>query len=336
MLDLIATPPPSGSGNAQHADGAAPDAAPLRRLAALLRAAGYRFHTVTPATHRRVLARGQQWARDLADAFGWNLPFQSTVMDAHGCAELAQAGILAAHQGGWKAQLRAASVGEHIVFHSAYPTEQADAVFFGPDTYRFIQAIERGLAALQSQPPRRVIEIGCGAGAAAIVLAAALPQAEVIAADINQRALELTAINAQIAALTNMRTVHSNLLDGVDGQFDLIVANPPYMLDAGERAYRHGGGGHGEGLAVAIVEAALARLAPGGTLMLYTGSAVLRQRDQFHAAVAPLLENAGCSWQYQELDPDVFGEELEQPAYAEVERIAVVWLLLRMPAAAPA
>ena len=34
---------------------------------------------------------------------------------------------------------------------------------------------------------------------------------------------------------------------------------------------------------------------------------------------------------YEEIDPDVFGEELENPAYAEVERIAAVVLTLTMP-----
>jgi precorrin-6B methylase 2 len=302
----------------------------LLRLGAQLHAADYRFHAVTPATHRRVLARGQQWARGLADAFGWNLPFQTTLLGPAHCARLESAACISAHGEGWKANLRAASLGEFIVFHSAYPTDQRDAVFFGPDTYRFVGAIARTLPAL-ARRPRRVIEIGCGAGPAAIALAAALPGAQVIAADINQRALALTAINARMAAVSNLRVVQSDLLDGVDGHFDLIVANPPYLLDAAARAYRHGGGNHGEGLAVAIVRAALERLAPGGTLMLYTGTAFVDQRDEFWSAAAPLLANANCRWRYEELDPDVFGEELEQPAYANVDRIAVAWLVLTVP-----
>ena len=186
--------------------------------------------------------------------------------------------------------------------------------------------------------PKRLIDIGCGSGAAAIVLARALPRAEVIAADINPRALELTAHNARIAGVPSLRTVNSDLLNDVDGAFDLIVANPPYMLDnmldGAARAYRHGGGHHGEGLALAIVRAALQRLAPGGSLLLYTGAALVRQVDQFYAAAAPLLRAAGCTWHYEELDPDVFGEELEQPGYADVERIAAVWLTVTMPKSA--
>lgn len=306
------------------------DTIALLRLGAHLRAADYRFHAVTPATHQRVLARGQQWARSLADAFGWNMPFQTPLLGPERCTELAAAGCISAYGEGWKANLRAAALGDLLVFHSGFPTEQRDAVFFGPDTYRFVGAIERTLPTLK-KVQARVIEIGCGAGPAAIALAAAMPQAEVIAADINQRALDMTAVNARMAGVQNLRTALSDLLDGVDGAFDLIVANPPYLLDAAARAYRHGGGHHGEGLAVAIVQAALERLAPGGTLMLYTGTAFVNQRDEFHSAIAPLLEHADCDWRYEELDPDVFGEELEQPAYADVDRIAAVWLVLTVP-----
>ena len=217
-------------------------AQPLRRLAVLLRASDFSFHTVTPATHARVLARGQQWALDLADAFGWNLPFQTALLGAARCDELAAAGVIAVHGDGWKAQLRAATLGDLILFHSAYPTEQDDAVFFGPDTYRFVAAIERSVPMVKE--PARVIEIGCGTGAAAIVLARALPQSDVIAVDINASALVLTAHNASIAGATSLRAVNSDILKGVDGLFDLIVANPPYMLDGAARAYRHGGGGH--------------------------------------------------------------------------------------------
>ena len=169
------------------------------------------------------------------------------------------------------------------------------------------------------------------AGMAAIVLAAALPGAQVIAGDINSRALALTALNARVAQVSNLSAVTSNLLDGVDGNFDLIVANPPYMLDAEARTYRNGGGNYGEGLSVAMVRAGLDRLAPGGTLMLYTGTAVVRQCDQFWSALAPVLADIHCVWHYQEIDPDVFGEELEKPAYAKVERVAAVWLVVRMP-----
>ena len=113
----------------------------------------------------------------------------------------------------------------------------------------------------------------------------------------------------------------------------MIVANPPYLLDAHERRYRHGGGSLGEGLSIAIAMLAGQRLAPGGTLLLYTGTAIVGGIDQLRAAVAPLLDASGLVWDYQEVDPDVFGEELFEPAYAHADRIAAVVLTARKAAA---
>jgi hypothetical protein len=49
----------------------------------------------------------------------------------------------------------------------------------------------------------------------------------------------------------------------------------------------------------------------------------------------PLLKDRQLDWSYTEIDPDVFGEELEQTAYAHVERIAAVGLTVtRKPAVA--
>jgi len=117
-------------------------------------------------------------------------------------------------------------------------------------------------------------------------------------------------------------------LTGTDGSFDLIVANPPYLVDAAERAYRHGGGPLGAGLSLRILDAAMDRLAPGGTLLLYTGTAVVDGLDRFHQAAANRLAGAGTTWTYREIDPDVFGEELEGGAYSVADRIAAVLLTL--------
>ena len=48
--------------------------------------------------------------------------------------------------------------------------------------------------------------------------------------------------------------------------------------------------------------------------------------DEFFARLRPRLEARRVRYSYEELDPDVFGEELDTPAYAHVDRIAVVAL----------
>ena len=294
-------------------------------LARAVQATGYAFITPTPATHARINARpGTEWARDLRDVFGWSRPFQSgTVPDAI-LAAMAAAAVLAPVPGGWRSLVRLSSLDGLLFLHSAYPTVEADAVFFGPDTYRFAQAI----AGVLDRPVRRAVDIGCGAGPGAILVAQDHPLASVFAVDINEDALRLTSANATLAGV-QVEAVNSDLLCGLTGSFDLIVANPPYLVDPAARAYRHGGGALGAGLSLAILEAAFGRLASGGSLLLYTGAAIVDGRDAFRDAASRRLAGSGLNWEYREMDPDVFGEELEGGAYAHADRIAAVVLTAR-------
>jgi methylase of polypeptide subunit release factors len=200
-------------------------------------------------------------------------------------------------------------------------------VFFGPDTYRYVAALGRALSSpLLARPVRRAVDIGAGAGPAAIELALRCPEATVYAADINPDALALAAINAGVNGADGLVPCRSNLLDGVDGGFDLIMSNPPYILDPDELPYRHGGGEHGAEISIEIVRAALERLHPGGSLFLYTGVAIVDGEDRFLSAIRAQLDEACEAWTYEELDPDVFGGQLGCEGYEDVERIAAVWL----------
>lgn len=305
---------------------------PLLQLALALQASGHAFTTVSPATHARVNARpGNAWAASPADVFGWSRPFRRELLAPHLFDAMRQADVLRPRGDGWASDVRVSTLLGRLFLHSAYPTQVSDAVFFGPDSYRFTDAITRALDG--DLRVRRAVDIGCGAGPGAVVVALERPEAEVLAVDINPTALRYTAINARLAGAERVRAVHSDLLDGVAGTFDLIVANPPYLLDAGERTYRHGGGALGEGLSLAIAALAGTRLAPRGTLLLYTGTAIVGGTDHLRAAVAPLLDAAGLVWHYEELDPDVFGEELAEPCYAHADRIAAVLLTARKVAA---
>ena len=318
-----ATPVPSERRTGARSEARNDDA--LLEVARELKRRAYRFTTVTPATHARINARpGNERALTIEDVFGWSRPFEPGVLDPRLLEPMQAAGALVPHGAGWRATLRASTLQGELFLHSAYPTTSSDAVFFGPDTYRFANAVADRLSA--GRPLRRAVDVGCGAGPGAVLVARSCPAAEVFAVDINAAALRFTALNAAVAGTPNVIACRSDLLDGIDGVFDLIVANPPYLLDASERAYRHGGGSLGEGLSLAVIEAAAARLAPAGTLLLYSGSAVVGGVDRFGAAAKLQLDASGLDWSYREIDPDVFGEELDQPAYRGVERIAAVLL----------
>lgn len=303
----------------------------LRQLGKWLQARQYHFTTVTPATHARVNARPENaQAQTLLGIFGWSRPFACTLLPADILYPLREAGVVVAHGPLWRSQVRASTLDGRLYFHSAYPTEAADAVFFGPDSHRFIQALKRHLQA-RTAPVQRAVDIGCGAGPGALTLARLCPQAQVLGVDINPTALALTRLNAGLAGLEQVQASASDLLQQTRGDFDLIVANPPYLVDAAERAYRHGGGPLGAGLSLAIVQTALQRLAPGGSLVLYTGAAILDNQDPFRQQVAQVLEGQPFQWDYEEVDPDVFGEELLCHSYASAERIAAVVLTLTRP-----
>lgn len=298
----------------------------LLQLGRRLQADGYRFITPTPLTHQRVNQRDEgQMADSLRDVFGWSRPFEPGLLSADEQRQLQEAQVIDTYEGQLKSRVRWSSLDDLLFVHSAFPTDAADSVFFGPDTYRFAQMIH---AHLQQNfaPIHRAVDIGCGAGVGAIVIARARREAQVLALDINPAALRLTAINAALAEVANVEVHASDLLQGVDGEFDLVVANPPYMADPAERAYRHGGGTLGAGLSLRIVEQALNRLAPGGSLLLYTGVAMVDGRDPFLDTVLPRLDEKRFAWTYREIDPDVFGEELLNPGYQRVDRIAVVAL----------
>jgi precorrin-6B methylase 2 len=308
------------------------DQHPLVRLGRLLQHAGYAYTTISPPSHRRVNAREHHAsAHDLRGVFGWNRPFDASVVGPEILQLMDRAGILVADGSQYRSALRASTLGGQLYFHSAYPTHDVDSVFFGPDTYRYESVI--GAALADGRPVMRAVDIGSGAGPGAVMVARARPQAQVWAVDINPRALALTALNARLAGVDNVQVALSNLLDGVEGQFDLIVANPPFMVDDDQRTYCHGGGELGEGLSHAIVDSAIARLAPGGRLVLYTCVAIIDGADPFRQQAGERLTAAGCQWQYRELDPDVFGGELGDDLHCHTDRIAAIALVATRTAA---
>jgi methylase of polypeptide subunit release factors len=292
-----------------------------------LEARGYHFITPTPATHARVIARRSE-ARDLRDVFGWSLPFQPDLIGPelidllNGIAALEERGPLLA------SKVRASNLGAHLFLHSAFPTTAHDAVFFGPDSYRFAAFLEAELPKLSRR--KSLVDFGAGTGVGAIVAARFAENITLI--DVNPTALRLARANALHAEISfrifgaqSWRFHQADTLAAAEGEIDCIIANPPYIADPAHRAYRDGGGMHGGELSLAWAREAAARLQSGGAFLLYTGSAIVNGEDQLKSALSDALSDFDIA--YRELDPDVFGEELDREDYADVERIAVVGLV---------
>jgi methylase of polypeptide subunit release factors len=303
----------------------------LRRLGTLLKDSGYTFTTVTPATHQRVNDRPENArARTARDVFGWSRPFGPGVLPAELVELMDAAGVLERDGDTGRSLVRFSSYDGELFVHSAFPTAAADSVFFGPDTYRMADAAAAHVET-RERPVRRAVDIGCGTGAGAITVAKRAPEAEVLAVDINDAALRCARVNTGLARTQGVRPCRSDLLNDVDGDFDLIISNPPFMIDPAGRAYRDGGGEHGHDLSLAILDAAAKRLAPGGSLVLFSGTGIVDGQDPFRTAAAERLTGTDLTWSYREVDPDVYGEELDGPAYAHAERIAVVVLTAVRP-----
>jgi len=149
-----------------------------------------------------------------------------------------------------------------------------------PETEGLVELILRDV-----EPGVRALELGTGSGAIAVALAKFLPQCRITATDISRETLELARENAaRNGALEQIEFLQSDWFAEVEGRFDLIVANPPYVgLEEVEKLPREvrehepraawDGGERGmEALRRIIIEAP-AHLRPGGRLLLEFGAA---------------------------------------------------------------
>ena len=85
------------------------------------------------------------------------------------------------------------------------------------------------LRTIPPPPPGELVDVGCGYGAIAVTMALRRPEARVWAVDVNRRALELCARNAERAGAMN---VVPTLPDGVPDalRFAAVYSNPPVRL----------------------------------------------------------------------------------------------------------
>jgi len=300
----------------------------LLYLLNFLKQQDYQFTAITPLSHQRILDRKQNDVNKeitLKDIFGWNLGFKKTDLDPALFSILEEHQLLKIQENLYLSQVRVASLNNALFIHSAFPTIEQDAVFFGPDTYRFAYHLKQYLAS-RSDPLKRAVELCCGTSAAAVSIAKNFPDYdELIVADLNPKALLYSQMNIDFAGLKKIHPVQSDLFANLQGQFDLIFANPPYLIDPHQRQYRHGGDElDGNALSFRIIKEGIQHLNPRGCIFLYTGVTVTQDGNRFVEHLENLMKQyKNISWSYEEIDPDIFGEELEQPAYQHVDRIAL-------------
>jgi release factor glutamine methyltransferase len=147
-----------------------------------------------------------------------------------------------------------------------------------PETEQLVELLKSQISKAKVQ----VLDVGTGSGVIALSLAAEFPEAEVAAVDISDEALALAQENAaRLDLQERVCFAKSNLLAEVDGAFDLIVANLPYVANGDRstlsREVLHDpavavfGGDRGDELVRELISAARDRLRPGGMLALEIG-----------------------------------------------------------------
>ena len=108
-------------------------------------------------------------------------------------------------------------------FYGREFTVTPDVLIPRPETERLIE-----FALRHHDQASQILDTGTGSGAIAITLALELPTAHVTASDLSSTALKVAARNARNLN-SSIDFVQSDLLDAITGQFDLIVANLPYV-----------------------------------------------------------------------------------------------------------
>jgi release factor glutamine methyltransferase len=110
----------------------------------------------------------------------------------------------------------------------------SDTLIPRPETEGLVEAVLAWAA--ETGGSLRVVDVGTGTGAIALALAAHLKDAEVMAGDLSEAALEVARENAERLGLDEqVRFVRSDLLAGFEGEvdagalFDVVVSNPPYV-----------------------------------------------------------------------------------------------------------
>jgi release factor glutamine methyltransferase len=141
----------------------------------------------------------------------------------------------------------------------------------------------------------RLADVCTGSGCLAVSLARALPRARIVATDLSAAALAVAARNAATHGVTDRLTfTQADLLEGIDGPFDVVVSNPPYVasadVDAAQPEVRDyeprlalDGGVDGLDLVRRLVPQVAARLTPGGWCLIEFG---FGQADGVRAVIA--------------------------------------------------
>lgn len=157
-------------------------------------------------------------------------------------------------------------------------TGDGEAPYLGDQTHTHIELSKRFL---RRRPCRRLLDMGCGIGMAALELQSWA--AERVGSELSFTSLEYARLNQQLRGDAAVVFLQSNLFANVSGCFDLISFNPWQPSEAALP------------LILRFVREAPRFLAPGGTVQLAVDTLLAKGRDTVLEAVQAALREQGLS-----------------------------------------
>jgi release factor glutamine methyltransferase len=172
-----------------------------------------------------------------------------------------------------------------------------------PETEQLVELLKSEIQSASGGPKSEIVDVGTGSGVIALSLAAKFPEAKILGVDVSDPALALARENAARLNLSDrVRFLKTRLLENVEGSFDLIIANLPYISSQDRhtlsREVLHDpeialfAGERGDELLRELIDQAPSRLRPGGLLALEIG---LGQSEALLSALAEKNYRDICS-----------------------------------------
>ncbi|MBN8564740.1 MAG: methyltransferase [Leptolyngbya sp. UWPOB_LEPTO1] len=139
--------------------------------------------------------------------------------------------------------------------------DEEPVMYVGLDSMGLVQTAPR-------ESVDRVLDLCCGSGVQGLV--ASRYAKSVTSVDINPRAIRYARFNAQINGIRNIEFRLGNLYHPIEGQFDTILANPPFVPSPSQDMWFRDGGSTGEDILSSIIEQSANHLTHQGRLFIVT------------------------------------------------------------------
>jgi hypothetical protein len=145
---------------------------------------------------------------------------------------------------------------------------------------------------------KRALDLGTGSGILACEISDRFD--DIIGTDLSAPAIEMARLNAALNGLDHCTFKQTSLYEGISGEFDLIVSNPPFIhWDDQDAGPLDSDGGHpfGLGITFAVLNDLPDYLSAGGRAIILTRSPCLNSKDYLYGRLADYLP-ADFGWHY--------------------------------------